>query len=172
MEPSATIAATERTFQAHDLVTFGRITIPDLKIRFGFQLDIVPSLCPGHLLFGLVGPATRPGDKPIQGFVVRLNTETGEIWDALNDAGLVGWVEHPLGMKAFTDEEPLLLSWEVEHTGSALIPRLCIAGEEWLYPSIHCEIGESLDTIAGCRTEEAEARQLFLHPALWREQLQ
>lgn len=171
MEPTATLQASERTFRSHDLVTFGRITIPDIKIRFGFQLDIVPSLCPNHVLFGLVGPTPSPDGKPIHGFVVRVNTESGEIFDALNDAGLVGWIENPLGMHAFTDEEPLLLSWEVEHTGAALIPRLCIAGEEWLYPSIHCEVGESLDTIAGCRSEDGDPKQLFLHPALWREQL-
>ena len=170
MEPAATIAASARTFQSHDLITYGRITVPDVKIRFGFQLDIVPESCPGHVLFGLVGP-TKGGPKPIQGFVVRVNTETGEIWDALNDAGLIGWIENPLGMNAFTDEEPLLLSWEVEHTGTALIPRLCIAGEEWLYPSIACNTGDDLDTIAGCKMDEGNPPQIFMHPALWREQL-
>lgn len=170
MEPDATIAASARTFQSHDLVTYGRITIPDLKIRFGFQVDIVPETCPGHVLFGLVGPSNNDS-KPIQGFVVRVDTGTGEIWDALNDAGLIGWIENPLGMNAFTDEEPLLLSWEVENTGSALIPRLCIAGEEWLYPSISCKPDESLDSIAGCKADEGTPADIFLHPALWREQL-
>ncbi len=170
MEPAATIAASARAFQSHDLVTYGRITIPDLKIRFGFQVDIVPESCPNHVLFGLVGPSHN-GEKPIQGFVVRVNTETGEIFDALNESGLVGWIENPLGMNAFTDEEPLLLSWEVEHTGSALIPKLCIAGEEWLYPSIACRPGDDLDSIAGCKTDAADASGIFMHPALWREQL-
>jgi len=95
-----------------------------------------------------------------------------EIWDVLNGSGLVGWVEHPLGLAGFTDEEPLLLGWEIEYHGKALIPKLVVADQQWLYPAIPCPHPVVMETVIGWEGAwDTELRDTFLHPALWREQV-
>src|SRR5687768_15286449 len=126
------VTTPDSAFACFDLVGFGQVTVPEHPLRFGFQLDIVPANVPSHLLFGLVSSVRDGrGSARSHGFVVRLDLETGEIWDALNDSGLIGWIDSPQTLSRFTEEEPMLLSWEVEHLGCALIPKLQIGNEEW-----------------------------------------
>ncbi len=151
-----------------DIASFGEIEIPDHPIRFGFQVDIVPSALNSQIIFGLVAEVN--GEAGLQrGFAVRLDLQHGEIWDVVNDSGLVGWLEHPYGLAAYTDEEPLLLSIEIEVAGKAMIPRIEIGGEEWLYPSLPCLPNIKLHAIAGCEAEGDNPHRMFMHPALWRE---
>lgn len=154
----------------HRLQTFGCIEVPDHPLRFGFQLDLVPSQTESRqVVFALVAQDGAPGSRPgSHGFAIRLDLETGEVWDILNESGLIGWVEKPLG--SFSDEEPMLLNWEVEHYGAALIPKLQIANEVFLYPAVRCMDGMVMKTFAGCETG-SEAMPSFMHPAVWRESL-
>jgi hypothetical protein len=126
MESLLASAATDPAFSgfpSHE--SFGSLLLPDHPIRFGFQVDIVPSNCPSSILFGLISrDPVNGGCAKTTGFAVRLDLEMREVWDALNGSGLVGWVEHPRGLAGFTDEEPLLLGWEIEFHGKALIPKL------------------------------------------------
>lgn len=173
MESLIATAANDPAFSGFELHSFGSILLPDHPIRFGFEVDIVPSNCPKNILFGLVSrDPVNGGCAKTTGFAVRVDLEMREVWDVLNDSGLVGWVEHPQGIAAFTDEEPLLLGWEIEFLGKALIPKLVVADQQWLYPAIHCEHPMVIETVVGWAGEwEADPRGIFLHPALWREQL-
>lgn len=172
MNTPTPVISSDSAFACFDLVGFGQVTVPEHPLRFGFQVDIIPSQAPTHLLFGLI---TRVRDGRFSGrshgFAVRVDLETGEIWDALNDSGLIGWIHSPETLNRFTDEEPMLLSWEVEHLGNALIPRLQIANEEWLYPTLECRAPMSMDTIAGCLGDQSGGMDVFMHPAVWREQI-
>jgi hypothetical protein len=63
----------------------------------------------------------------------------------------------------------MLISWEVEHLGSALIPRLHIGGEQWLYPALSCPDNLIMDTLAGAAGDKGSTMTAFMHPAVWRE---
>jgi hypothetical protein len=171
MESLLAAAATDPAFADFQVMSYGSLLLPDHPIRFGFQVDIVPSNCPSSILFGLISrDPVNSGCAKTTGFAVRLELEMREVWDALNGSGLVGWVEHPLGLAGFTDEEPLLLGWEIEFHGQALIPKLVVADQQWLYPAIQCPNPIVMESIVGWKGEwEADPRGIFLHPALWRE---
>jgi len=174
MESLITTAAAEPAFSGFQLQSYGSLVLPDHPIRFGFQVDIVPDNCPTSILFGLVNrhPANGGRAAKTAGFVVRVDLEMREVWDALNSSGLVGWVEHPKGLAGFTDEEPLLLGWEIEYHGNALIPKLVVADQQWLYPAIQCPHPMVMETVIGWQGEwDRDPRATFLHPALWREHL-
>lgn len=163
------ITVSEPSLEAFDWVGFGNVLAGDRPMRLGFQLDVVPtSPCP-DLVFGLIQRDGRTGVLG-EGFAVRVDLERGEIWDIANHSGLVGWVDHPLGMPVYSLEEPMLLSWEIERIGMVLIPKLQVAGEEWLYPSIRSAGPLELTGMAGCSLDHGPAHDLFLHPALWQEE--
>ena len=163
------ITVSEPSLESFNWVGFGSLTIPGKPMRFGFQIDIVPAVpCP-EVAFGVVQRnAARGTFGP--GFAVRIDIERGEIWDLVNGSGLVGWLEHPLGLQAYSVEEPMLLSWEIERIGSVLIPKLQVGGEEWLYPSIRCADSLQLTAVAGCSAEHEQDADWFMHPALWYEE--
>ena len=173
MSASTSISSASDVFQDFHLESFGHLVVPDHPIRFGFQVDIVPENCPRQIFFGLVANENiNSGHPKSYGFAVRIDLENGEIWDVLNGAGLVGWVEHQEGLSGFTDEEPLLLGWEIELHGHALVPKLQVADQQWLYPTIHCPDATTMEAIVGWQDEwDIQASQIFLHPALWREQV-
>ncbi len=173
MESLIASAAIDPAFSDFQVMSYGNLVLPDHPIRFGFQVDIVPSNCPSRILFGLVSrDPVNGGNARTSGFVVRVDLEMREVWDALNGSGLVGWVEHPLGMAGFTDEEPLLLGWEIEFHGQVLIPKLVVADQQWLYPAIQCPHPVVMESVVGWQGPwEPDPRGIFLHPALWREQV-
>lgn len=173
MESLIATAAADPAFAGFQVQSFGSLLLPDYPIRFGFQVDIVPANCPTSILFGLISrDPVNSGSAKTSGFCVRVDLEMREVWDVLNGSGLVGWVEHPLGLAGFSDEEPLLLGWEIEYHGQALIPKLIVADQQWLYPAIQCPEPIVIETIVGWAGEwEQDPRGIFLHPALWREQI-
>lgn len=139
-------------------------------MQVGFQVDIIPEeISARQIVFGLL---CHTGTTPrAHGFAVRVDLSNGEIADILNDTGILGWIEQPEDLARFTSEEPLLMSWQVEHIGGALIPKLHIAGEEHLYPSLRYEPGMVMTTVAGTDSDIDSAIQGFLHPAVWQELL-
>lgn len=137
--------------------------VPDHPLRFGFQVDLVPQQTEATaVVVGLLDAS--PGSQ--RGFAVKVDLQTGEVWDLLNDSGLIGWVERP--MEGFSDEEPMLISWEIEHYGSALIPKLQIGNDTFLYPALRYTEGMSMRTLTG---GEGNVTVAFLHPAVWRESM-
>ncbi|HCN28017.1 MAG TPA: hypothetical protein DIT64_04380 [Verrucomicrobiales bacterium] len=156
-------------FSGFALVSFGELNVPGGPMEFGFQLDFVPDeIQARQLIFGLLCHSENSPDGE-HGFAVRVDLTTGEIWDALNDNGIVGWVENPDKLERFSTEEPLLMSWRVEHLGGALIPKLHIAGEDHLYPSLRYEPGMVMTTVAGTDGGLQSALNGFMHPAVWQE---
>lgn len=158
-------------FADFETFSFGSLLLPGHPIRFGFQVDLIPTTCPPQLLFGLLSRDTVNGSsRKLSGFTVKLDLEMREVWDYINGSGLVGWIEHPQGLAGFTDEEPLLLGWEIEWHGKALIPKLIVGQQQWLYPAIQCTQPVVMESLVGwAGAEGSNARDIFLHPALWRE---
>jgi hypothetical protein len=173
MHTPAPLVSSELSFASFELVSFGQINVPTHPLSFGFQVDVVPSqIQTSQILFGLVSRIRDESGKiRSHGFAVRIDLETGEIWDMINGSGLVAWLDSPSTLYRFTDEEPMLLSWKVEHLGNALIPRLQIAGEEWLYPAVQSYAPMTMETMAGCTGPKDAALTAFMHPAVWRELL-
>lgn len=172
MESLLASVASDPAFSDFQVMSYGSLLLPGHPIRFGFQVDIVPENCPPHILFGLISRDPVNGGHPkTTGFAVKVDLKMREVWDVLNGSGLVGWVEHPLGLAGFTDEEPLLLGWEIEFHGQAMIPKLVVGDQQWLYPAIHCTEAVVMESIVGWqgKCDSEDPRNLFMHPALWRE---
>ncbi len=173
MQTSAAPSSNALAIKDFSVESLGHLIVPDYPIRFGFQIDVVPENCPSQIIFGLAArDPVNGGTAKSYGFAVRIDFENREIWDVLNGAGLVGWVEHPLGLAGYTDEEPLLLGWEIELHGHNLIPKLQVGDQQWLYPTIHCPDATTMEAVVGWEGEwENGTRGFVMHPALWREHL-
>ncbi|MBL9113911.1 MAG: hypothetical protein JNJ83_02820 [Verrucomicrobiaceae bacterium] len=153
-----------------DVLTFGSQSVPSTPVKFGFQVDV--SVHPGisEVMFGFMN-ANEGRVKSAVGFGVRIDLERGEIWDVANDSGLVGWLEEPLGCTEGADGK-VLLSLEIERAGSALLPKLQIGGEEWLYPAVRSAEALELLAVAGCKPvhgQSAMAVAAFSSPSVWAE---
>ncbi len=80
-------------FASFDLVGFGTLEVPPHPLRFAFQVDISPKESPAQVMFGHVSQESNGGGKiSSHGFAIRLDLATGEIWDLLNESGLIGMV--------------------------------------------------------------------------------
>ena len=141
----------------------GRILVGDNTQRFGFQIrgrDTVPH---PSLLFGL---AQVDGDGEGARFAVRIDLDTGEIWDAAHDGGLLGSLDAPL-WPAMEEEHPLVMRWEIDRARHALIPRLFIGSEEFLYPSIRFQGEASFVAFTGHDLPETAQSAVFSPGYFW-----
>lgn len=101
-------------------------------------------------------------------FGIRINLDSGEIFDISNDSGLIGWLDPSL----WPDPEspyPLTLQWEIDNTGLSLIPKLTIGDEEWLYPSIISPGSCWFTAIAGHDLELLEVGAIYSPGHVWCE---
>ena len=158
----------EADLESFELLNFGKLEVPAEPVRFGFQIDLTPSVLLSELVFGLVQKGGKPGASRA-GFAVRLDLDRGEIWDVANSSGLIGLIEDPQSYISAASQEPILLSLEIERLGSAMLPKLQIGGEEWLYPAIRSLESMEFLAVAGCSAAHAEGLELFDNPALWCE---
>jgi hypothetical protein len=154
-----------------DLLTFGNQSVPTTPVRFGFQVDVRVHSGMSELMFGFISAESGNRLPGQTGFGVRIDLERGEIWDVVNDSGMVGWLEQPLGAEGSEDGK-VLLSLEIERAGSALLPKLQIGGEEWLYPAVRSTEPLELVAVAGCKAKmghSALAVAAFSGPSVWAE---
>ncbi|MFZ4763514.1 MAG: hypothetical protein ACOYMN_01070 [Roseimicrobium sp.] len=142
----------------------GKVRVRQCTNWFGFQIRARLSLTRPSLVFALsqLAEGTR---KPVQ-FGVRVDLDSGEIWDVANQTGVIGWLDRDLWPNG-EEEFPLLLRWEVEHTGRALIPRLQIGAEEWLYPSVLFPGEASFSAMTGHTLRGAEQHEVFSPGYVW-----
>lgn len=141
----------------------GRIQVRKATQRFGFQIRARDTVPHPELLVGL---AQVDGSGPPARFAVRVDLEFGEVWDAAHGAGMLGPVERST-WPSRDEDHPLLLRWEIERTGSALIPRLHVGGEEILYPA-QLFTGEApLVAFTGHNHDQLDARFLFSPGYVW-----
>jgi hypothetical protein len=101
-----------------------------------------------------------------QGFGIRIDWERGEIWDAINGSGLIGWLDEPWER----DSDDVKVRFEIERVGSAMLPKLTIGSEQWLYPALHRAEAEEFMAIAGCLSNtmcELDPKDVFEAPKVW-----
>lgn len=167
MPPSpASVSLQDSQFESFDVLNFGAISVPAKPARFGFQLDVSPSADLQQVVFGLMEKdETVPSGKRV-GFAVRIDLERGEIWDIVNGSGLIGWVENSLGSNAEGKPESFLLSLEIERLGSALLPKLQVGGEEWLYPAVRSQDELEFMAVAGCGGA-VDSESCLTKPTIW-----
>jgi hypothetical protein len=167
MPPSpASVSLQDSQFESFDVLNFGAISVPAKPSRFGFQLDVSPSSELRQVAFGLVQKDESYAAGKRVGFGVRIDLERGEIWDIVNGSGLIGWVESPLGSNGEGKPESFLLSLEIERLGSALLPKLQVGGEEWLYPAVRSLDELELIAVAGC-DGDAVSETTLTKPTIW-----
>jgi hypothetical protein len=157
--------------ESYEIQAFGTQAIPAAPARFGFQVDVQADAGMKQILFGLISTETPSRAQQPIGFGVRIDLERGEIWDAVNDTGLVGWLEEHLA--EFSETGHILLSLEIERTGNALLPKLQVGGEEWLYPAVRSIDAAELSAIAGFNNDGqvlTPTNTVFSNPSLWSEQ--
>ena len=151
----------QRDFSTH---CHGRILIRECSSHFGFQIHAANSVPHPTLVFALTqAPETKR--KAVQ-FAVKVDLESGEIWDIANRTGVIGWLDSDL-WPSVTEDYPLILRWEVEHTGDALIPRLMIGQEEWLYPSVLFPGESTFVATTGHNLTDVEMRDVFSPGYVW-----
>lgn len=141
----------------------GRIHVRRVTQRFGFQIragDCVPH---PSMIFGLA--QVESSGQRVR-FAVRIDMESGEIWDAAHDFGLLGTLERSL-WPSTDDAHPLVLRWAVEHAGSVLIPRLHVGDEEFLYPSQHFPSEGPFVAFTGHDLDEVSASAIFSPGYVW-----
>jgi len=119
------------TYRFH---SHGRIHVNSKTTWFGFQIHASNTLAHPTLIFALIQEQRDHARNHVK-FGVRLDLRSGAIYDIANHTGVIGSLDQKLWPQR-DDEYPILLRWEVEHTGQVLIPRLHIGFEEWLYPSL------------------------------------
>ena len=167
MHPSASSAALDLLDSPFLLEVVGSVEVPLGDADLAFQMDLIPGQCPEQIGFGFAAlDETERSGTP--GFAVRIDLARGEVWDALNGAGLLGELETgPLGLGRYDDEEPLLLSLVLEKRGRNLLPRLNIGGETLLYPALLAIPGQILSAVTGSMQPGADAPPFCLYPAVW-----
>lgn len=142
----------------------GKVRIRECTSSFGFQIYAANPLSHPGLYFALSQTA-EVGRTPVQ-FAVKVDLETGEIWDVANNTGVIGWLDRDL-WPSVMEEYPLVLRWEIEHTGGALIPRLVIGEEEWLYPSVLFPGECQFSAMAGHDLEDVDMQDVFSPSYVW-----
>ena len=172
--PSSTphhLTLSDVEFDSFDVMSFGTVAAPAKPSKFGFQIDVKASTGMGQIIFGLMQEPNR-SSEPRLGFGIRVDLERGEIWDIVNGSGLIGWVEDPVGNQAGGKNEPILFSLEIERIGSALLPKLQIGGEEWLYPAVRSLENLEFTAMAGCSDashKPMDGEGAFSNASLWCE---
>lgn len=141
---------------------YGSISVTDVTSGFGFQIRACNPLAHPSLYLALT---TLDTAQPVT-FAVRVDLESGEIWDIGNNTGVLGWLDHDLWPNA-SEDYPLMLRWEIEHTGNSLIPRLMIGEEEWLYPSIAFPGDANFTALAGHDLQESGINEVFAPGYVW-----
>ena len=143
----------------------GRIRVKDCTTSFGFQIHAANPLPHPSLIFAL-SQGYEPGVTKTVKFAVKVDLDTGEIWDVANNTGVIGWLDREL-WPSEADEYPLTLRWEIEHVGEALIPRLVIGEEEWLYPSVLFPGEATFSATTGHNMSEVEMKDVFSPGYVW-----
>jgi hypothetical protein len=151
----------QRDFSTH---CHGKIRIRECTSHFGFQIHAANAVPHPTLVFALT-QTPESKRKGVQ-FAVKVDLETGEIWDVANRTGVIGWLDHDLWPNV-TEDYPLILRWEVEHTGDALIPRLMIGQEEWLYPAVLFPGESTFVATTGHNLTDVEMREVFSPGYVW-----
>ena len=150
----------------HDVAAqcHGRVRVRYCTKNFGFEIRACNPVSHPSLVFALVQDS-RGTQQPVQ-FAVRVDLESGEIWDIANNTGVIGWLE--LGhWKNAGEEYPLVMRWEIERAGDALIPRLQIGDEEWLYPSVLFAGDAPFAALSGHDVEGLGHRDVFSPGYVW-----
>lgn len=141
---------------------YGCIEVTEVTSGFGFHLKACNPLSHPSLFLAL----TAQGTSQAVTFAVRVDLESGEIWDIGNNTGMLGWLDHDLWPNA-SEDYPLILRWEIEHTGHSLIPRLMIGEEEWLYPSVAFPGAARFTALAGHDLPDATIGDIFSPGYVW-----
>lgn len=166
------VSLPDSEFAAFDMLNFGSVAAPSGPARFGFQVDVTPSALLSQVVFALVRDASDSDSPHRAGFGVRVDLERGEIWDIVNGSGLIGWLEEPLGAQAGERRQPILFSLEIERIGSALLPKLQVGGEEWLYPAVRSTEHMDFLAVGGCKGSAlsgVSAESALANASVWSE---
>ena len=162
--PASPLRLKDDTLEGFQLVQYSTVKVPTGPVKFGFQIEVTPSVVLSELIFALVEKTGPEGQRV--GFGVRIDWERGEIWDAINDSGLVGWMDDGWDFQQNT----IKVSFEIERVGSALLPKLIIGDEEWLYPARRSGSPLEMAAVAGCMGNTArglDPEDVFDEPYAW-----
>ena len=85
----------------------GRVHVRKVTLNFGFQIRARDTVPHPALIFGL---AQVHSAGPLARFVTRIDLESGEVWDAANDTGLLGHI-NTANWQVCEDGHPL--RWEI-----------------------------------------------------------
>ncbi len=154
--------------EIHDLKnqqSHGKINVQERTLSFGFQIHARTPIPPPSIVFTLSQISGETNRAPVK-FGIRVDFESGEIWDIANKSGVLGFLEKDF-WPSQEGEYPIALRWEVEHTGHVLIPRLIIGDEEWLYPSLLFPGNSEFIAMSGHDMEDTDNSAVFSAGYVW-----
>lgn len=141
----------------------GRLRVGQATRSFGFQVTVQDLQFQPSLIFGL---ARADGAQDDARFAVRIDMDTGRIWDAAHDTGVIGFLD-ATPYPGREDLRNLRLRWQVERAGDALIPRLHLADEEFLYPAVRLLDDAPFVAFTGHDALELESSAIFSASHVW-----
>ncbi len=146
-----------------NLDSHGLIRVRQRTRRFGFEVQVEDLQLQPSLIFGM---ARMDGTKDNARFAVRLELSSGEIWDAAHDTGMIGVLD-PTPYPGREELHQLKLRWTIERAGDALIPRLHLADEEFLYPAVRLLDDAPFVAFTGHDALELESAAIFSASHVW-----
>ena len=147
----------------HHLDSCGQVQVGHRTRGFGFDIRVKDLQSQPSLVFGVAQAEASDGDAR---FAVRIDLATGQIWDCAHDTGLIGILDTS-SYPGREELRSLCLRWEVERAGDALIPRLQLGGEEYLYPAVRFLDEAPFVAFTGHDALELEAEDLFNESRVW-----
>jgi hypothetical protein len=141
----------------------GHFQVSSATRRFGFEITVNEMSGQPSVIFGI---SRADGEKSDVRFAVRLDLATGQLWDAAHERGLIG----VLDTTPYPGREELgriSLRWQVERAGNALIPRLHVGGEEFLYPAVRLLEDAPFVAFVGHDALELEGSAIFSPSHVW-----
>jgi hypothetical protein len=165
MPKSSSSLETQSSLEDFTILNYGSVSVSAGPAKFGFEIEVTPSVVLSEVFVGLAQAETAPGEQRVC-FGIRIDWERGEIWDALNGCGMIGWLPDSWEFTKGT----LRISFQIERIGSAMFPTLIIGNEEWLYPTIRSRSPMEMLALAGTRgntMRPLDPEDIFDEPYVW-----
>lgn len=123
----------------------GEVLLPAKRGEVSFSGSFRHGTRAQELFLALVETTSMGRGERSPGIGFKIDFQTGLIMDLLNDQGVLGYL--PRRLLAPHQDIPFRI--EMELLGRVCVPRLVIAGEIFLHPSLYLETRGSLSALTG-----------------------
>jgi hypothetical protein len=123
----------------------GEVLLPAKRGEVAFTGTFRHGTRAQELFLALVETSSMGRGERSPGIGFKIDFQTGLIMDLLNDQGVLGY----LPRRMLAPHQDITFRIEMELIGRVCVPRLVIAGEVFLHPSLYLETRGSLSALTG-----------------------